>query len=216
MASFFIGKRNKNGHLNISLSNPTFYHCIRCERKVKKKEIVLQGGEIIKDTQEAKECICKDCKNAEPVTYEKPVSNSSEPFNPQLLREYPTYQHPNDRRRRWFQNKELDLIVWYEPDDTIFGFQMTFNHKSRDHTLTWKKNYPLLKLNCVDRGTKTPFKNQSPLLLQNGYIDIKPILNEFIDKSILLDLMLRETVQIKLEQYILSTQINKESELSQN
>ena len=35
-----------------------------------------------------------------------------------------TRQIPGEGRRRWFRDDELDLIVWYEENGAIAGFQL--------------------------------------------------------------------------------------------
>ncbi|MBI4424513.1 MAG: hypothetical protein HY554_12335 [Elusimicrobia bacterium] len=35
-------------------------------------------------------------------------------------------QVPGDRRRRFFSDKSFELLVWYEPDGGVFGFQLMY------------------------------------------------------------------------------------------
>jgi hypothetical protein len=50
-------------------------------------------------------------------------------------------QIPEDGPRRWFADKNIDLIVWYLPDkETITGFQLCYDKQSVQRCLTWQKS----------------------------------------------------------------------------
>ena len=46
-------------------------------------------------------------------------------------------QIPEEGLRRWFMNKDMDLILWYD-NDKIIGFQISYDKTSVQRTVTWK------------------------------------------------------------------------------
>jgi hypothetical protein len=48
-------------------------------------------------------------------------------------------QIPDEGIRRWFMDKNMDLILWYDNDsDQIVGFQISYDKRSVQRTVTWK------------------------------------------------------------------------------
>lgn len=48
-------------------------------------------------------------------------------------------QIPGEGIRRWFMDKDMDLILWYEEDrDDLLGFQISYDKRSVQRTVTWK------------------------------------------------------------------------------
>ena len=42
--------------------------------------------------------------------------------------------------RRWFIDNYFDLIIWYDDDDTITGFQLCYDKAEAERSLTWIKD----------------------------------------------------------------------------
>ena len=42
-----------------------------------------------------------------------------------------------DYDRRWLSDDLFDLVIWYRPDDTIYGFQLCYGKPSWERALTW-------------------------------------------------------------------------------
>lgn len=48
-------------------------------------------------------------------------------------------QVPDEGIRRWFMDKDMDLILWYEENsDKVVGFQISYDKRSVQRTVTWK------------------------------------------------------------------------------
>ena len=39
---------------------------------------------------------------------------------------------------RWFADRDFDLFVWYNEDDSFFGFQLCYEKGKNEKALTWK------------------------------------------------------------------------------
>jgi hypothetical protein len=77
-------------------------------------------------------------------------------------------QVDGEPRRRWFVDDFFDLIVWFDENDEITGFQLCYNKLKDQHALTWHKKIGY-QHNLVDEGESRPGKHKAcPILLQNG------------------------------------------------
>ena len=48
-------------------------------------------------------------------------------------------QIPEEGIRRWFMDKDMDLILWYDNDmQKLVGFQISYDKRSVQRTVTWK------------------------------------------------------------------------------
>jgi len=44
-----------------------------------------------------------------------------------------------DGFRRWFVDKDLELILWYDETKTLLGFQICYDKLAGNRSVTWKK-----------------------------------------------------------------------------
>lgn len=50
-------------------------------------------------------------------------------------------QIPDEGIRRWFMDKDMDLILWYDSNmDKLGGFQISYDKRSVQRTVTWKSS----------------------------------------------------------------------------
>lgn len=70
-------------------------------------------------------------------------------------------------RRRWFEDDELELIVWYRLSGEIEGFQLCYDQAGAREALTWREGVGLAH-SRVDGGDATPLKNETPILQPKG------------------------------------------------
>jgi hypothetical protein len=48
-------------------------------------------------------------------------------------------QIPEEGIRRWFMDKDIDLILWYDNESILMkGFQISYDKRSVQRTVTWK------------------------------------------------------------------------------
>lgn len=47
-------------------------------------------------------------------------------------------QIEGEPRKRWFQSDYFDLFVWYNRDDSLWGFRLCYDRCYGEHSLTWK------------------------------------------------------------------------------
>ncbi len=54
-----------------------------------------------------------------------------------MLRSTPIRQFPNDLAKRWAHDDYFDLVIWYDPPDTFYGFQLSYDLQGIERTLKW-------------------------------------------------------------------------------
>lgn len=91
-------------------------------------------------------------------------------------------QVKGEPRRRWFDDEYFDLIVWFEPGDEIFGFQLCYDRERKPRALTWTRQYGY-KHTGIDNGENSwgAAKN-SPVLVADGLFDA-PSVGERLEKA---------------------------------
>ena len=90
--------------------------------------------------------------------------------------------------RRWFSDRDFDLIVWYDQDE-IIGFQLCYDKTYEERAITWNKKGGFSH-NKIDDG-EAPFSyKMTPVLVQDGAFNKNAIAARFkraaerVDKSI--------------------------------
>jgi hypothetical protein len=97
-----------------------------------------------------------------------------------MLKEIPKVrQIAGEPRRRWFDDKYFDLIVWFEEDDSVWGFQLCYDREHKPRALTWTRRYGY-KHTGIDNGEHAPGASKaSPVLVEDGLFDAAGIGERF-------------------------------------
>ncbi len=87
-------------------------------------------------------------------------------------------------RRRWFTNESLDLIVWYNPDNTVYGFQLCYDKGKGERALTWVEGRGYTHRR-VDTGEMYGMRTDSvtPVLVPDGHFAAADVAGRFLDSS---------------------------------
>ncbi len=88
-------------------------------------------------------------------------------------------QVPGDRFRRWFSDETLEIVVWYEPDGAIFGFQICYDPQGEPRALTWTRERGFSHAG-VDGGEDKPSANRTPILRPGAKYDASLLRKAFL------------------------------------
>lgn len=94
-----------------------------------------------------------------------------------------TRQIPGEGIRRWFRDEELDLIVWYDEDGSLEGFQLCYDKMRHERALTWRKpnSYQHHAIDTGESATGGP--KMSPVLVADGLVDSQRIEKTFSQRN---------------------------------
>jgi hypothetical protein len=82
-----------------------------------------------------------------------------------MLREVSHVSRPSrEGPRRCFADERMHLLVWYEDDGRIYGFELTYESAKGPRALRWLPDGGFLHAH-VDDGTPHPFLDASAILI---------------------------------------------------
>lgn len=87
-----------------------------------------------------------------------------------MLREIlETSQNSDEPKKRWFSSLSMDLFVWFNDQDEIVSYQLTYNKPHGEKALLWSKEKGYSHLG-VDDGTRPGKHPGSPLFVKDGVV----------------------------------------------
>lgn len=88
---------------------------------------------------------------------------------------------PDGGSRRWFRSAHEDLIVWYQRDGAIQGFQFCYDRKGYERALTWTATSGYTH-HSIDDGESGGLNHKgSPILVADGVFDAEYMTHHFMD-----------------------------------
>lgn len=80
-------------------------------------------------------------------------------------------QVKGEPRRRWFDDEYFDLIIWFEPGDEVFGFQLCYDRERKPRALTWTRAHGYKHAGIDDGEHGFGAAKNSPVLVADGLFD---------------------------------------------
>lgn len=115
-----------------------------------------------------------------------------------MLREFVHVKQEIIGRRRWFQDDDLELIVWYDPGGAVVGFQICYGaDDNEERALTWRNGLGFAH-DRIDSGGTNPAKNLTPILVPDGAVLWEFVINLLRVRGQSLDSDLRDLVLERL------------------
>ena len=106
---------------------------------------------------------------------------------------------PGEPKRRWFTDDDFDLFVWYNPDDTYFGFQLCYDKNGDQHAFTWRQDSGFSHKR-VDDGDRCQ-RSSTEFLVPDGVFNWNTILARFQKESRQIEAAIVELVTSKIQSY---------------
>ncbi|RPJ09266.1 MAG: hypothetical protein EHM28_02040 [Spirochaetaceae bacterium] len=106
-------------------------------------------------------------------------------------------QIPGEGKRRWFCDAYFDLIVWYQEDGSISGFQLCYDKGKKERALTWYRDHGYSH-DKIDGGDNPGYQKRTPILVADGLFDSSEIAERFKMESIGIDPQIADFVHGKL------------------
>jgi hypothetical protein len=95
----------------------------------------------------------------------------------------PTRQISDEPPRRWFTGEQFDLIVWYDGDLEIIGFQLCYQKGSDEHALTWWRDKGFAHDRIDDGEGRPDEQKMTPILVPDGSFDRQALIEAFREQS---------------------------------
>lgn len=88
-------------------------------------------------------------------------------------------QISGEAQRRWFYSDEFDLIVWLADDQRITGFELCYDKRDFEKSISWRDETGFRHM-AVDNGEHRPGKHKAtPILVQDGLFDASRVYSDF-------------------------------------
>lgn len=87
-------------------------------------------------------------------------------------------QIPGELTRRWFQDKNFDLIVWQQTAGQLQAFQLCYDRMRDERVLTWSIEKGFEHAG-IDSGEDDPMHNRAPILVADGVFSSAKIASAF-------------------------------------
>lgn len=81
--------------------------------------------------------------------------------------------------KRWFQDSYFDLFIWQEIyTGEIISFQLCYDRACRERVISWHRERGFEHYR-VDDGEQTPYKNMTPVFLNDSTFPYEEVLQHF-------------------------------------
>jgi len=107
----------------------------------------------------------------------------------------------HDRHRRWMGDDYFDLIIWYEHDGSVHGFQLCYDKFGRERSLTWTPTQGV-RHDRIDTGEQWPTVNCSPVLVPDNDFPAEAIRRQFLSRSTQVAEPIRNLVLTKIGEFV--------------
>lgn len=88
-------------------------------------------------------------------------------------------QVKGEPRRRWFDDEYFDLIIWFEPGEEVFGFQLCYDRGRKPRALTWTRQHGYKHTGIDDGENSFGAAKASPVLIEDGLFDTGSVAKRF-------------------------------------
>ncbi len=117
-----------------------------------------------------------------------------------------TRQIQGESNRRWFSDNFFDLIVWFNYDGSIVGFQLCYDKERDQHALTWQKDVGFRHDRIDDGENRIGRPKMTPILISDGIFHSKEITQLFMKECKMIDGGIATFVYEKIVEHLTSNQ----------
>jgi hypothetical protein len=102
--------------------------------------------------------------------------------------------------RRWFTDDYFDLIVWYDDEKALTGFQLCYDKQNRERALTWTREHGF-QHNRIDAGEIPGHAKMTPVIVADGEFAAAPVATLFKRASASIDADIAQLVHETILRY---------------
>jgi hypothetical protein len=108
-----------------------------------------------------------------------------------MLRRKPIRHLTNDLDKSWTADDFLDLVVWYEAAERIFGFQLCYDRYDEPRVVTWTRKGGFSHCKVRTDGDWAQGAGRSPVLQCCDDFPWRTVVREFMTRSPELEPLIR-------------------------
>lgn len=109
-------------------------------------------------------------------------------------------QVPAEGFRRWFTDEFFDLIVWYDDERRLIGFQLCYDKEGRERALTWTLAHGF-QHDRIDPGEVPGRSKMTPIIVADGAFNAGPVTERFREASANIEPGIASFVSARLSEY---------------
>jgi len=109
-------------------------------------------------------------------------------------------QIAGEGKRRWFRGDAVDLIIWYDDNESIEGFQLCYNKTTSEKAFTWRSSGSYYH-NSIDDGENAQTFKMTPILIADGAVFPNKIAAIFDKESAKIDPEIVSFIRQKILNY---------------
>ena len=109
-------------------------------------------------------------------------------------------QDGNQGTRRWFQDDDFDLYLWFDAAGAPHAFQLCYDRNRNEGAITWDQSGGFGH-DRVDSGEQSPKRAMTPILRTDGAAPYFRIYNRFLAASTACPSEVRDFVIARLHEY---------------
>jgi hypothetical protein len=100
-----------------------------------------------------------------------------------MIKESNICQICGEPERKWFSSDYFDLIVWFDEERKIIGFQLCYDKFKKERAITWTETNGYSHC-LIDDGENNPGRYKaSPVLTDDSLFDKERIAAVFLNES---------------------------------
>ena len=82
--------------------------------------------------------------------------------------------------RRWFSDEDMELIIWFNEDKSVKGFQLCYDRQSRECAFTWRESDGYSHRQVDTGEVSNALSKASPVLAEEGRFPIERVIDDFL------------------------------------
>lgn len=113
-------------------------------------------------------------------------------------------QTPGEPKKSWYTDDFFDLFVWFDEQDKIVSFQLSYGKPANEKMLTWNKRSGITHARVDDGEQQAGRQKAAPILVRDGPV-ANALTDDFRSACTQIDQRVATFVIEKLEQFFIET-----------
>ena len=113
-------------------------------------------------------------------------------------------QIPGEPRKSWYTDDFFDLFVWFDEQDRIVSFQLSYGKPADEKMISWNKRSGITHARVEDGEQQSGRQKAAPILVRDGPV-ANTLSDNFRSASSAIDPQVASFIIEKLDQFFIET-----------